>query len=484
MAYLKICVRRRRKDGFYQVYLRVTHKRQIGYLPTDKVVPSALVSRHGEVEDPYVITTLSKKIIEYIEKLNRIDIEDWSVSRVIDFLRLGGEVPITFSEWARKYIAKLAANTENEHRLSYAQSFSSSLLSLEKYNGGGMLAFNEVTPELINGWLASSKLKSTTAELYRIHVRKMFKLACEELNDEEHGEVIIKDPWDKVKFKVQKTPIKRAISPKECRSFFSAPIKLEAQVVARDICMLSFCLAGMNLSDLLTLRKRDYYDGIIHYSRNKTKGKRADKAYFEIRVPQILYPIMERYAAPEGDDLLFSFGKWGGLHETLVGVRTALKVICNRIGISRCVFYTFRHTWATFAQNYCGASIGDVAFALNHTMGENVTRGYIKLDFSPAWELNDKVIDFVFFSADDEEHDEARKAKEVWRITPKVKVHAAVYHKGRLLGEVSDVGYANEAEVVQHLKVFVGSNVPRGSMLQYKIELETGAMRVLTLPNE
>ena len=59
--------------------------------------------------------------------------------------------------------------------------------------------------------------------------------------------------------------------------------------------------------------------------------------------------------------------------------------------------YTFRHTWGTVAQNDVRASISEVAFGMNHSNGQ-ATRGYIKIDFSPAWELNEKVIDFIFFS--------------------------------------------------------------------------------------
>lgn len=61
-------------------------------------------------------------------------------------------------------------------------------------------------------------------------------------------------------------------------------------------------------------------------------------------------------------------------------------------------FYTFRHTWATIAQNDCDANLYEVAFGMNHSHGFNITRGYVKLDFTPAWELNAKVIDFIFFS--------------------------------------------------------------------------------------
>lgn len=42
------------------------------------------------------------------------------------------------------------------------------------------------------------------------------------------------------------------------------------------------------------------------------------------------------------------------------------------------LLYTFRHTWATIAQNDCGANMYEVAFGMNHSHGFNITRGYVK----------------------------------------------------------------------------------------------------------
>lgn len=39
MATFKAVVRTPRKDGFYQVYIRVVHNTKPGYIKTDKVVP-------------------------------------------------------------------------------------------------------------------------------------------------------------------------------------------------------------------------------------------------------------------------------------------------------------------------------------------------------------------------------------------------------------------------------------------------------------
>lgn len=41
MATFKVCVRKQRNDGFYPVYIRVTHNRSIGYIKTGKLVNDA-----------------------------------------------------------------------------------------------------------------------------------------------------------------------------------------------------------------------------------------------------------------------------------------------------------------------------------------------------------------------------------------------------------------------------------------------------------
>lgn len=60
--------------------------------------------------------------------------------------------------------------------------------------------------------------------------------------------------------------------------------------------------------------------------------------------------------------------------------------------------HTFRYSWATIAQNQCGASTEMVGFALNHASAHKITEGYIEKDYSPISELNNKVINFVFNS--------------------------------------------------------------------------------------
>lgn len=46
MAYFKICVRAKRKDNTYPVYIRVTHHGQVGYIKTGYVLSFQIGKAH------------------------------------------------------------------------------------------------------------------------------------------------------------------------------------------------------------------------------------------------------------------------------------------------------------------------------------------------------------------------------------------------------------------------------------------------------
>ena len=60
------------------------------------------------------------------------------------------------------------------------------------------------------------------------------------------------------------------------------------------------------------------------------------------------------------------------------------------------LFHVARHSWATIARNECGISMDDVAMALNHKSGHDVTDTYVKKDWGRIDKANRAVIDFVF----------------------------------------------------------------------------------------
>ncbi len=68
MATLKACVQKMRKDGFFPVYIRVTHNRTTTYIKTDKMVTMRELSRSMDITDPVVMHFCTALILEYNER--------------------------------------------------------------------------------------------------------------------------------------------------------------------------------------------------------------------------------------------------------------------------------------------------------------------------------------------------------------------------------------------------------------------------------
>lgn len=475
MATFKACVKAKRKDGFYPVYIRVIHHKKVAYIPTDKMVNDKGLGKSGEIEDPYVMQFCTNRIVEYMEILNRVDTEHWTVKDITEYLKSGYN-DICFSDYARKHIDRMIDKGEQRN----ARNYELALQHMERFAGTTKVMFSHLTSNFVNRWIESMEQTHRAKEMYPICMRQVFKAAQVEMNDYDNGIIRIKtNPWVKVKIPKADRTEKLAITPEACREFFSFPLpdskmKYPLMELGRDVAMMVLCLAGINTVDLFNLRKEDYHGGIIHYQRAKTKKFRADGAYMEMRVPPILLPLFEKYANKDAaDDHLFVFSQRHTTNDSFcANVNGGIRQICRAMGMTKdedYSAYTFRHTWGTVAQNDCGASISEVAFAMNHSSGHKVTRGYIKIDFTPAWVLNEKVVDFIFFT-DKPSVRERQEEEPHFRLSFRYQVHAEAYFQGKKLAELTDTGYNNVDEVIAKLASELPDDIPARSMVMFKIE--------------
>ena len=444
-------------------------------MPTDKMVNEKGLARSGEIEDPYVMQFCTNRIVEYMEILNKVDTEHWTVKDVVDYLKTGYN-DICFSDYARKHIDRMIDSGQQRN----AKNYQLALNHMERFAGTTKVMFSNLTSSFVNKWITSLEQTHRAKEMYPICMRQVFKAAQLEMNDYDNGIIRIKtNPWVKVKIPKADRAEKLAITPEACREFFSFPLpeskmKLPLMELGRDVAMMVLCLAGINTVDLFNMRKDDYHGGIIHYQRAKTKKFRADGAYMEMRVPPIILPLFEKYAnMDEKDDHLFVFFQRHTTNDSFsANVNGGIRQVCEAMGMSKdedYSSYTFRHTWGTVAQNDCGASISEVAFAMNHSSGHKVTRGYIKLDFTPAWELNEKVVDFIFFS-DKPSVRERQEEEPHFRLSFRYQVHAEAYFQGKKLAELTDTGYNNVDDVIAKLAAQLPDDIPPRSMVMFKVE--------------
>lgn len=264
MTTFKATVKKPRHDGFYSVYIRVTHSRKISYLRTNKIVDAAHISAKGELTDSVVNEYCALLIRQYTDRLNRVDTSLWNVKEVIDFL-LQTEEEVCFSDYARNAIDAM----RHEGHARNAKNYMLAVNHLERFIGTTRVMFSQLTSKVLKAWIESMAQTNRAKEMYPTCIRQIFKKALVELNDEERGIIRIKfNPWPKIQIPKSDNTEKLAISAEACREFFNRPLPKTKMLsplpeLGRDIALLSLCLGGINTVDLYELKKTDYHDGII-----------------------------------------------------------------------------------------------------------------------------------------------------------------------------------------------------------------------------
>ncbi len=471
MATLKATVKSKRKDGMYVVYIRFAHNRKVSYLRTSWMVNDKGLSRNKkDILDPFVIQQTSKLIDQYYNTLNRIDTQDWTVKEIVDYIQKGKD-GISFSMYARKHIEKMKARGQERTSRDYKWA----LYSLEKFAGGNEVMFSQLTYSFLSRWIDSLSQTARSKNKYPINIRQIHKAAMLEYNDEERGIQLITNPWPKITIPKEDTPNKRAISPNMLRRFFAVVPDFSRfthplQELGQDIALISFCMCGINSIDLFFAKKIQYHNGIFHYNRRKTSKSRSDNAYFEIRVPQFVKPTFEKYLSKDmKSPWLFDFQDRLSTSDSFnANVNAGISQISKKVSPDfHASLYSFRHSWATIAQNGCGASLGDVDFALDHSTYK-MARVYTKIDYSPAWELNEKVIDYLFFSDKEPEHNEDSSAS-FERMSKYNLIRGEAFISGERVSVIEDSGFTNVEQVIAKVLMSMHDDLPRPTKVQIKI---------------
>lgn len=149
-----------------------------------------------------------------------------------------------------------------------------------------------------------------------------------------------------------------------------------------DLFALSFYLRGMNLADMLTVRKSDISNGRLYYDRRKTHTSYSVKIEPEAQV------LMDKY--PSKTHLMSILeGK------TQVMTNTVNSELKKSYGVT---MYHSRHSLATIAANDLGIPLDDVALILGHkNQDRSVTLVYVNYDEKKADIAMRRIIDYVLY---------------------------------------------------------------------------------------
>ncbi len=394
MATFEPCIRSLKSDGYAKVYIRVIQNTKPAYITTSYVVSGKQISG-TKIKDFFVITEIAPVIKKYIERLNKFNTESWSVQDVVEFLKVENE-ELSYTAFFKSYTNKMI----NEGRENPASNYTCAINSLLKFCGKESLNFSDITSKLINDWIESLKDTARAKNLYPLCISTVFSAGLLEHNDYDRDIIrITNQPFMRVKIPRNNPAKKRSIEKSSLYKLFNADTtkaKMDVKTpMAQDVAHLIFCLAGINVADLYYMEKSARVGNKLIYCRHKTKTKRDDNAQMEITIPKRIIPLFDKYC---GVERLFSFSdKINSEKNFLKAIDMGLKEVAEIAKVKENITtYTFRHSWATLAQNKCGASTELVGFALNHASAHKITEGYIEKDYSPIDKLNKKVIEFVF----------------------------------------------------------------------------------------
>ena len=469
MAIIKATVRFKNKSGLYPVYIRFTQVNHVSYIKTSWLVNDKGLNRKKEIVDPFVIQQTSILIDEYYKQLNQIDTSNWTIQEIVKYLTDFNE-DMSFSDYAMKHVQKMIQRGQERTSRNYKWA----LHHMERFAKTDNIKFSHLTSAFLNRWIESLSETNRCKEQYPVCMREVYKAAMREFNDEELGIVKLKYPWAKVKIPKSDVPQKRAIPASKLRAFFNvvpdrSRFTNPLMEVGQDVALISFCLCGLNSVDIFNAKKDQYVNGIFHYERQKTRMTRSDKGYFEIRVPEFLKPTFNKYLSHDpSSPWLFNFHERLSTSDSFcANVNTGIRQVWEKIGPDfKASLYAFRHSWATIAQNECGASLNDVDFGLNHSVNK-MAKVYVKIDYTPAWILNEKVIDFIFFT-DKESKNVEKEDKSFERISKYNNVRAEAYVMGKKVCVIEDTGFSNVDQIMDKLGTLLPKDM-HNVRVQFKI---------------
>ena len=403
---VKILPHHLKADGTYNVKIRITHKMVKRYIDTEHFVTQKQLTKKLALKDAFIEQQLNTLVIKYRQEISKLDVklDFMSADQIRDHL-VGNEEAIDFIKFCDEHIKKLrkegreasAANhvTIRNSLVDYFQSqrvsvmaiTSSMLANYERFLRGEreLVRVNQLHREV-----TTTKKGISDAGLYNYmrDLRTLFNAARAKYNDEELGIVRIPHyPFKKYKVGTPPATAHRNLGSSTILKLINTKTEPGSRPeLAKELFWLSFMLCGINAADLYQLTPDHIREGRLEYNRAKTKGRRKDKAFISIKIPDKALAILlkylgrlkERYYSAKGLDTALSKG---------------MKALCKSAELNGITFYWARHSFASIARNDCRFSKDDVALALNHVdNGHSVTDIYIAKDWSIVDEVQAAVI--------------------------------------------------------------------------------------------
>lgn len=385
----------RRKDGTYNVKIRMTLNRKSRQITTSINAAPEQLTRSLKIRDRELQRRVDSLLDSMRMKVSGIDPMVVRSLTPDDVLRLLGDgedkFSLDFFDFAKEVIEQIDKRPGRS-----ASNYRSAVKALGDFCGASALDINEMSSSFLRSFETYLRSrhgdKARAVSLYTSAVAYIFRQARLRYNDEESGNVKIRNPYEYYKPPKQVQSRHRAIGVESLQMMIDHLPGITSEMESRvmSLFLLSFGLMGMNLPDLYECDKADKA-GIVTYRRSKTRGRRADEALMKVKVDDRIRPLVRRL---EGRQKFLDLSE----RNTFYSVECQLSRYFDRAvmacGVEEHVtFYSARHTWATVAYRI-GIEKGIINDCLCHVdQAMKVTDIYIEKDWERLWAANSKVLD-------------------------------------------------------------------------------------------
>lgn len=375
-ASVYININRPDKYNHFPISIRVTFNRIRRYYPTAISMTLDAFEKpksKQEKEDKYFIESCYSRAVECINSLGTLF--SFLAFEKQYYKNIDGKSPasILISDAFDEYIEDIAPE-----RIGNRGAYTDAKKSFFAYSPKAKLS--DITPKWLKNYekmMLENGRSITTVGMYCRCLRAVFIMQIKENES-------LKDayPFGKGKYEIPTgNNIKKALTLEEISKIMNHEVralKSKNAEMYRDFWILIYLCNGINISDLLRIRRKDYNGSEISFIRQKTKNTKRNVQPIAVYLLPKAKEIIEKYKAKNrhrDDDFLFpvlsrdmSFEEMDKkTADFLRYINKRMKIIAKELNIDKPVTtYYARHSFATIMKN-SGANIAMISQMLGHS---------------------------------------------------------------------------------------------------------------------
>ena len=374
------------KAGKHKIRIAVGHRQQTRYIVTRFELDNPDDLQQGQIVNvpnaPYINMKLRSILNSYQEALDKINTHAYSCKQLIEYLHTIKSGSTPYSLASDDYIDTLIREGRKSTAQLYART-SKYFIEFCKHD----IMLDGITPRTIKDFdiymMRALSLNPSTRGTHMAHLKAVINQAIRD-------NMVKYDTHPFAYYEKPTIPVRELdISVEEVRLIRDCEPKAKALVVARDVFMLSYYLAGINFKDLIAynFKGKDVMDFVREKSKNTKKNDR--KICFTI--PDEAKPIIKRYMGRNGKlDFGFKF-----TYENLRKYITAnITRLSQSLGIEQhVIYYSARKSFAQHGFEL-GISLERIEYCIGQSMkGNRPIFSYVKINKKHADETIRAILD-------------------------------------------------------------------------------------------